>query len=151
MLFKRKQVLCTNCGFFCWHFSVGNGEGPTRITENPPYWRKRIQTTKDIGLSVEPETGEDVRVSCIRNQWVFAPHIKSSRDNYVNMDALTQTRKCPYYIRYEPGFGPEEHKELKREAETTKTIRKTMIIGAIIGASVAIIVQLLYVLFAPSP
>lgn len=74
---------------------------------------------------------------------MWSPGIKAS--NYVNVDSIRQPRKCVYYIDYEPGFGPEEHKELKREAETRRTLLISSLysglVGAIIGAAAAIIVN----------
>jgi len=150
MLFKRKHVLCTNCGFLCWRYAPPDEVGPSSIAECPPYWRTRIQTSKDLGPSQDPETGEIVTINCIRRQWIFAPHIKSSELDYIDVNTLTKPRKCPYYINYQPGFRPEEHKELKREAETRITIRKATLLGAIIGSCAAIIAQLLYVLLTQS-
>lgn len=75
----------------------------------------------------------------------------STRGDYVDVDALTQPRKCPYYVDYVPGFDPEEHKERKRDVDTRRTIFKATITGAAIGAAAAIVAQLLYLPFAASP
>lgn len=151
MLFKRRQVICTNCGFLSWCFSLPDGEGPTRVIECPPYWRKRIQDSKDLGSLVSPTTGEDITIHCIRRQWFFNPSIKSTDDNYIDVNCLTVYHKCLYYIKYDPGFGPEEHKELKSQDDTRKTVFKAALIGAIIGASAAIFTQILYLLLSKSP
>jgi hypothetical protein len=152
MLFKSTQVLCTNCGFLSWRFYLPEEDKPSRIAECTPYWRNRIQKEGDLGPPVDPETGEESSLCCICRQWMFFPHMQSPDLGYIGFEELLQSRKCPYYVVYQPGFGPEEHKELKREAETRATIRNATIIGAGIGAGAAIITQLLYyILFAPFP
>jgi len=71
---------------------------------------------------------------------------REGRPEYVEAGDIRRSRQCPYYIGYQPAFGPEEHKELKREADANRNIRNAALLGAVIGASVAIIVQLLYIL-----
>jgi len=144
-------VRCMNCGFLSWRFYPPDEGKPSRIAECTPYWRDRIQNERNLGPPVDPETGEESALCCIRRQWMLFPHMRSSDLGYIGFDELLEPRKCPYYIRYQPAFGPEEHKELKREDETRRSMFKAAIIGAIIGASAAIVVQLLYLLFASSP
>ncbi|MBN2463494.1 MAG: hypothetical protein JXB43_07845 [Dehalococcoidia bacterium] len=146
MWFTRKQILCTNCGFLSWEFYIPEDGTRTKIIECSSSWRNRIQTNKDLGSLEDSETGEGINIFCIRGQWVFSPTIKSQEINYIDVERLVQPRDCIFYIKYEPGFSPEEHKELKREAETRRTIIISSlfsgIIGAMIGAAAAIIVQL---------
>ena len=148
MLFKRKQVLCTNCGFFCWRVQHESGEGPSRFQEISRRFRQEFQDAnpryKDV--EIDPDS-EEYRVYCLRRIWFLAQH-QEGRPEYVDADDIRKLRQCPYYIGYEPAFGPEEHKELKRESETSRNIRNATLLGAAIGAGVAIIVQLLYILFA---
>jgi hypothetical protein len=151
MWFTRKQILCTNCGFLSWAFYSPEDGTRTKIIECPSYWRNRIQTNKDLGSLEDPETGEGINIFCIRGQWVFAPNRKSQEINYIDVERLMQPRDCIFYIKYEPGFSPEEHKELMRDAETRKTVFKATVIGAIVGACAAIIAQILYIIFVSSP
>ena len=145
MRFKKKQVLCSNCGFLCWYIQHVSGEGPYRWAELSQYYREEFQTGNFGGEEDNQETDENYHICCLRRQWVWAPHIKGRRD-YVNADDVRKPRQCVYYIGYQPAFGPEEHKELKREEETRRIIRNATLKGAAIGASAAIIAQLLYVL-----
>ena len=145
-----KDVHCLNCGFLSWRFYLPDEEGPSRITECIPYWRKRIQQERDMGSPVDPETGEESALCCICRQWMLFPHMRSSNLGYISLDELLQPRKCPYYIGYQPGYGSEEHKEIRKEAETRKAIFRATIFGAIIGAGSAILAQILYIIFAQS-
>jgi hypothetical protein len=47
-------------------------------------------------------------------------------------------------MRYEPGFGPEEHKEIQIRAEDRKALVKATLLGAMIGAVAAVVAQLVY-------
>ena len=143
MLLKRKQVLCSNCGFLCWFIQHVSGEGPYRLQEVSKHARKDFQATTFSGMEEHPETEEDYTFHCLRRQWVLTSGSKL-RSDYENADDVRKPRRCVYYIDYQPAFGPEEHKELKREAETRRTIFKATVSGAVIGASAAIIAQLLY-------
>lgn len=144
MPLKRKQIFCSNCGFLGWSFDFPDEGGAGRLVECSSYWRKQIQDRKEIGPEVDYETGESISPICIRRQWVFSSTTNPEL-NYINLDKLVEPRKCVYYFQYQPGFGPGEHKELQREAETRSALVKATILGAIIGASAAIAAQLLYV------
>ncbi len=65
---------------------------------------------------------------------------------YINVVGLTQPRKCSYYTGYEPGCSPEEHKELRRQAQTDRKLVIATLMGGGLGAVGAIVAQLLYVL-----
>jgi len=149
MIFKRKRVLCSNCGFLCWYIQHASGEGSYRFQEVGQRTRNDFQASTFGGAEEDPETEEYYHFYCLRRQWIWALGSKL-RPDYANADDVRKLRQCVYYMDYQPAFGPEEHKELKREAETRRIIFKAAVIGAIIGASAAIIVQLLYLLFAPS-
>lgn len=149
MLFKRKQVLCTKCGFFCWHIQHASREGPSRFGEIYHRFRQGFQAANPNyrDSDIDPEYDEENRINCLRRQWFLAQH-REGRPEYVEADDIRRLRQCPYYIGYQPAFGPEEHKELKREADANRNIRNAALLGAVIGAGVAIIAQLLYILFA---
>ena len=151
VLFARKQIWCTNCGFFCWEFYASEDGSRTKIVECDTYWRNRIQTKKDLGSQEDSETGEGIQPLCLRRQWIFSTHIRSSDFNYTNIDGLVQPRNCIFYIKYQPSFSPEEHKELQREGNTTQAIRNATLWGAAIGAIAAILAQLLYAIITRKP
>ena len=152
----QRNVSCTNCGFLYWErigrfpeFDEDNlEEGKTKeITERE---RKEI---KDI--DIEPpytpyieneETHGIIRLACLRHQWVMLPKAKRS-GYYSSIEEVIQNRKCAYYMKYIPGFNPEEHKELQKDKQTRETIFKATLIGAIIGALAAILAQVVYAMF----
>lgn len=146
MLFKRKQVLCSDCGFFCWRVQHASGEGPYRFEELGRHTRDDFQVGNFSGSGEDQDSQEYYQVHCLRRQWLWSQYIKKA-PHYVDVESIRQPRKCVYYIHYQPAFGPEEHKELKREAETRRTMLISSLlsglIGALIGAAAATIVYLI--------
>jgi hypothetical protein len=63
-------------------------------------------------------------------------------------EELRKPRDCSYYIKYEPAYTPEEHKELQREQKTNRLLRNATLLGAavggVMGAVGAIAAQLIY-------
>ena len=141
-----KKVCCVNCGFLHWAISDARDEfGATiRRTELIDYWRDRLLGGGHFDGS--SQENEDIfTISCLRNQWIFSKSIRSSKDiRYIDTKALASTRKCLYFMRYEPGFGPEEHKDIQARAQDRKALFRATLIGAIIGAIAAIAAQLIY-------
>ncbi len=152
MLWKRK-VSCTNCGFLYWEtigrFFTDEPEQyrPEEITELEREEMKDIDIEPPYSPYLENEETRGIsRLACLRNQWVMLPEAKRS-GYYSSIEEVTRDRKCVYYMKYIPGFNPEEHKELQREEKTRKTIFKATLIGAIIGALAAIVAQVVYLVF----
>jgi len=148
-MFRGKQVICTNCGFFCWRIQHASGEGPSRFGEISSRYRQGFQAANPAykEVDIDPDD-QEYQIYCLRIRWFLAPH-REDRPEYVDANDIRKPRQCPYYIGYQPAFGPEEHKELKREAETNRNIRNATLLGAAIGAAAAIIVQLLYIIIVP--
>ncbi len=144
---RKKQILCTGCGFLVWGFYDPFEGTRTRVIECPPYWRARIQHEKDLGELEDPHTGERIDLICTRRQWLWSPPV-DTKLGHMDVDTLVQRRRCGYYVGYEPGFGPEEHKELKRDADTRTAVVRATLIGAGIGAAAAIVAQVLYAVIA---
>ncbi|MBA7711614.1 hypothetical protein ES703_120580 [subsurface metagenome] len=142
-----KKVLCTSCGFLNWSVSDQRDDRGSviRHTEIIDFWRKRLLNVQESGTSEDNEYQETYTASCLRQQWIFS---KSAPENteirYASVKSLTSPRKCPYFVNYKPGYGPEEHKEIQGEAENRRTTFKATIIGAIIGALAAIVAQVIY-------
>jgi len=147
MPFGAKQVFCTNCGFFCWLIRHESGEGTSRYGEIGSRFRQEFQAANPAykDSDIDPEYDEEYQVYCLRKQWFLAQH-RQDRPEYVDADDIRRPRRCVFYLDYQPAFGPEEHKELKREAESNRNIRKATLLGTAIGAGAAIIVQLLYII-----
>jgi len=151
MLWQRK-VSCINCGFLYWQiigrFSPDISE-PYRPEEISEHEREEMKAS-DIEPPYSPyleneETGGITRLDCLRNQWIMLPKAKRS-GYYSSIEEVIKNRKCVYYMKYMPGFNPEEHKELQREEKTRKEIFKATLIGAIIGALAAIVAQVMYLI-----
>ncbi len=148
-----RKVSCANCGFLYWEM-IGEffkdeklDDSVQEISETE---REEIKD-RDTDPSYVPymenkETGGITRLDCLRNQWVILPEAKRS-GYYSSIEEIIQNRKCVYYMEYIPGFNSEGHKELQREEKTSKTIFKATLIGAIIGASAAIVTQVVYLIF----
>jgi hypothetical protein len=134
----------------CWYIQHVSGEGPYRLEEVGKHARNNFQAATYNGVEENPETQEDYRFHCLRGQWVLTSGSKL-RSDYENADDVRKPRRCAYYTGFQPGFGPEEHKELKRDQETRQAIVKASLIGAAIGASAAIIAQLLYIRLTTMP
>jgi hypothetical protein len=146
-----KKVTCINCGFLCWDVShiADEFSDSLRHDEMIEIWRNDSLDKIKSGIFEDGIHDENNKISCLRNQWTFGnPITEDKKYRYANMESIRTLRKCVYYVKYQPGFNPEEHKELKREADTTRTIRNATIIGAIIGAVAAIVAQLLYVIIS---
>jgi len=144
-----KKVTCTNCGFFCWDVSDIRDElsNTLRYDELHYFWRNEESLAKSRGTFDDDSLNESNRIKCLRNQWIFSVEAKDDgKHHWANTNSIASERRCVYYDKYQPGFSPEEHKELQREANTTRTIRNATLWGAVIGAIAAIVAQLLYVI-----
>jgi len=152
---RTRRTRCTQCGFLGWDVTGPDETTPIGWWELHDYWRNRLSGEPEKGYSVEPDTEYSFTVGCRRGQWRFSTFVKGtdSRMRLVNAEtlALDKPRQCPYYMRYEPGFGPDEHKELKRDQDTQKVVWRAALLGALIGASVAIAAQILYIAYGPQP
>ena len=134
MLFKRKHVLCSNCGFLGFRTEAPDGSWKTdTLSECRKDTRHRFQAGEFEGEEWDYETDESYKIHCLRTQWILSSSTVSLR-NWLNADAIRQLRRCLYYIKYEPGYRPEEHKELQREAKAHNLLLKGMILASAIGA-----------------
>lgn len=144
MLFQRKKVLCTHCGFLGFSTDAPDGSWSTELFECRQDTRHGFQTREFKGEEWNPEKEESYKLSCLRKQWILNPLAVNPSRNWLDTDAIRESRLCPYYMKYDPGYRPGEHKELKRQAETNRNTRNAALLGAVIGAGSAIIVQVLF-------
>ncbi len=146
MLLFKKKVHCSRCGFLGWRtVNPDDSEFLDKNMECLQTYRKSFQNGEYKG-DVPEENGGTSYIHCMRSQWTFSSTLKSVKYNWLNANAIRKPRLCPYFIKHIPGYAPEEHKELKRAAEERKTLIITSLLSAMIGASAAILAQLLYVI-----
>ena len=84
--------------------------------------------------------------ACRRLQWMTDFPKKLAPSQIFNI--IKQYRECLYFILYHPGYSPDEHRELQREKDNRRTIIIASLLGAAIGASAAILAQLIWALFS---
>lgn len=138
-----KKVLCSECGFLCWYVSDESGERTTEVGTVLKFARKEFQNGESKGRGEIWDSGEYCDLGCVRGLWHWT-YSKNANLESVNAEELRKLRGCSYYLRFEPGFSPEEHKELKRESDARKATRDATLLGAGIGAAAAIVAQLIY-------
>lgn len=139
---------CTDCGFLA---SASGFEHIFSFTELKEMGIDSLEAVGLIGNTECPKEGRKRVVDythaapesldCVRRAWSRLDH-KGKEKNDI-LDILNCRRKCPYFFPYNPGYSPIEHKELKREAQTRKALLIGMLLSATIGATAAIIAQLL--------
>lgn len=121
-------------------------DGSTCYQEYPLVFRNDLRAGRVEEATHGYEEVDEYHVACIRRQWLFSPVVRG--DRYIETEAIMQPRPCPYFIKYEPGYSPEEHKELKREARTRRVMLIASLVGAAIGAGAAVIAQVLWAVFS---
>ncbi len=105
----RKKVRCVDCGFLCWL--------------PPEHLRKYfLKSQADFHLECSPSSREAViqkthtnlqLLYCRRLQWRTDFPEKLASDKIFNI--IENERECSYFIPYQPGYTPDEHRELQRE------------------------------------
>lgn len=142
-----RKVICSECGFLCWHVQHESGEGPISIGTVRRLSRKEFQNSKCEGRNelYDPDNQEICSLGCLRGLWHWSYSSEINSES-VNADELRKPRECSYYVRYEPGYTPEEHKGLQRDQKTNRLLRNATLLGAGVGALGAIIAQVIYAL-----
>jgi hypothetical protein len=112
------------------------------------YWRARqeFQSGEFTGIDKDFETGNSAILSCRALQWSLIPGTISLERGWLSADLIRKPRECLYYIDYQAGFSPDEHKELKRDKLTRQAMFRASLVGALIGSIAAIIAALISVL-----
>lgn len=153
LLTKRRTVLCTNCGFLGWqHIAPDGSYLSDRVHECGPKARRDFQTRIFNGQAAEDlETHVYSELRCSKLQWYLSTATTPQTELLLPPETISQPRQCPYFVKYQPGYSPEEHKELKRDVATRRTLLIAGLGGAAIGAAAAIIAQFLYVYLTTSP
>lgn len=144
-----KKVLCSDCGFLCWHISDVRDElGRHKRWGNVfQHNRKELAAGSLKATGDDYENNESYNLSCLRHQWIFSPGNKDPRYNFVGLEDIRKLRNCEYYFKYVPGSGPEEHKELERDKKNRDVVRNAALMGAGIGGLISTIGYFLYNIF----
>ena len=86
-------------------------------------------------------------ITCLRGQNYLIAGITSPGES-ITHEALQNgssiPRYCKYYYPYNPGYTPEQHLELQREAKTRRTLIVGMILAAVIGAIIGALISRLF-------
>jgi len=145
----NKKVLCSDCGFLCWHISDVRDEFGhlKRWGEAPQYNRKELDEGSLKATDDDYENYESSKISCLRHQWIFFLGSKDQKYNFVSLYDIKELRKCRYFFKYVPGSGPEEHKELERDKKNRDVVRNAALMGAGIGGLISTIGYCLYNIF----
>lgn len=152
MLFKRKNVLCSNCGFMSWQTLETDGSVERGVPcECDLSIRESFQSGKFSGEGLNHTTGYLDRLQCSRRLWTVSARVQSPNMRLYNADAIRQLRQCIYFMKYQPGYSPDEHKELKHHRETKWTIFVATLLGAIIGAITGGLIVVIANLFSNPP
>ena len=121
----RRQVKCRDCGFL----------GALRINRSVEFFQ---QGRENIDPGVETGKRE---LTCTRHIWNYPDFKDKPIDSF--LEFLNSKHKCPYFFRYSPGYSPDEHRELQREAKNHKLLLIGMLSAAAIGAVAALVGQLI--------
>jgi len=137
---------CINCGFLGYQYSSPEGGA---LVECEPQQRDEIKNAMPAAPADQKILGDRYRaLLCLAHKWYpWRPYIDATPPIPFDVlsKSITQPRQCPDFTKYHAGYSPEEHKELKRDADTRHALLIASLSGAAIGAASAILAQLLYV------
>lgn len=152
MWLKRKKVLCSQCGFLGWQNIAPDGSYlSSEVMTCVPEARDKFQAGEFNGKAKADPDGNYSLLRCHALQWRLDPSITKQTGFFSPPETIRQPRQCRQYVKYDPAYSPQDHKDLRREAETRRTIIKASLLAALIGATAAIVAQILLGPHAPSP
>lgn len=127
---KKQEHRCVDCGFLCFRMLPSIEGSMAEYTECTLKYRQDLAEGQPFYLE---------NMTCFRKQWSVG-----QKSNYI----MAEHRVCAYFLKYIPGYDPQEHKDIIHRKETTRAMQKATLMGAGIGAGAAIAAQLLYIRFA---
>jgi len=145
-----KKTVCSGCGFLCWRVSDIRDEWGKLIRRqevNQSDRKALIEGTIKASEEIT-EFNEYYVISCMRDQWIWSPGRTHPRYKYVGIQDIQSLTKCLYFTKYEPAFGPEEHKELKLTTDTRRETRNIAFFAAGIGGLISTIGNVLFNIFS---
>lgn len=141
----RKQVKCTNCGFFGLTFPTDFVHQLIKSGASFSEISKLLKTKECTSLGRQHIEGgihdDPGALQCSRNQWPFS---LTELNKSQKIKFIRSSRTCKFFFPYSPGYDPEEHKELLREAQNRKWLLWATLLGACVGALGAIFIQIIW-------
>jgi hypothetical protein len=148
LLFTRSNR-CVNCGFLGLsksdvvpipkHLLSPDGLSASEYLQVTEF-RHAIDEVIPLTRSNIGPTHPDLRIfRCARNIWhpCFCDDDDPTSKELVAQ--LTHKRKCKYFFRYSPGLDPKQHLQLEQQHRTNVMLFWATIVGAVVGAVLAII------------
>jgi hypothetical protein len=84
-------------------------------------------------------------LACRRFKWSTDFPEKLAVPEIFNL--IENERECLYFIPYQSGYTPDEHRELQREKINQRNLIRATFLGIAAGASVTIVAQLIWAFF----
>jgi hypothetical protein len=116
----RRRVRCVECGFLALPWP-----------------------TEDILNAIKPiECKLDVRSAIANHVYATPQLLMCLRGVQIQIaqlgDVIKQVnsqRRCTYFCKYQPGYSPDEHKNLQQEAKGQTAVLRATILGTLVGAA----------------
>lgn len=138
----RKTVRCIDCGFLSL---LPPEEFRGKISElRIDFYGECTKFGREA--VIQDRHGNPQWFACRRLQWSTDFPQKLAPPEIFSI--INQERECLYFISYQPGYTPDEHRELQREKANRRTLLRASILGAAVGASAAIVAQVIWALFS---
>jgi len=139
----RKKVQCVNCGFLSM---LPPEDLRSKMATSPKdhFYREYLEIGRQAIAKETPPLPQGLL--CRRFLWNM--EVPKGQTETQIFEILNRERECLFFIAYQPGYTPNEHRELQREKANQRTILRASILGAAIGASAAILAQLVWALFS---
>jgi len=145
---RSRKVKCVDCGFLSVVLGfdlVPEYKSDVRMWYERAYGHDLFgpqECSKKIRSHISQfDLSESLRMMCSRHVWDYLKEDSNTREL---CELINQERQCPYFFPYNPGYSPEQHLELKRGQEQRRFLLLTSLIGAAVGAGIALLANWAY-------